>query len=85
MQADTVKRFKKIYSEKQGVLEQMLQTGNDFEKIEAAVIIEAAEGSKLGGVTPATNENLNTAFVEKKALSDNNIPVTLKNVSLGGI
>ncbi|MCO5383195.1 MAG: hypothetical protein NHB15_14895 [Methanosarcina barkeri] len=44
MLAETVEKFKKLYSEKQEVIEYMLKFGNDFEKAEATIIKQVAIG-----------------------------------------
>lgn len=40
----TVEKFKKLYSEKQEVIEYMLKFGNSFEKVEAKIIKDVALG-----------------------------------------
>ena len=40
----TVEKFKRIYSEKNEVIEWMLKHGSEFEKVEAKIIKEVALG-----------------------------------------
>lgn len=44
MLKETVETFKRLYSEKQEIIEYMAQYGNDFEKIEAKIIKDVALG-----------------------------------------